>query len=646
MRRGFGIRAKWLTGQAVTTATALVMVTILFAFYDGVRLRTRTERELRSLARVIAEATAAAVYFDDAAVARENLSALLAVDNVRNAWLLDTSYSVLAHVGDEGQSDRRWTVDNVLDRVRRPDELELSETLVVDEDRVGYLVIQADLVGFWDGMRRHLSALLLAAGVAAGIAFLLAGRFASLISKPILELADTMSLIQRDQAFFRRARPQGDDEVGALVMSFNRLLDEIEERDAALRSAKEGLEERVADRTVELEQAKVAAEAASRAKSEFLANMSHEIRTPLNGVMGMMEILSRTTLDLRQGTLVETAHRSGELLLTIINDILDLSKIEAGKLEIEQAPFTVDDVIDGAVSSVSAAARKAGLGIVPTVAPDVPIALMGDVVRLRQVLTNLLSNAVRFTKQGRVLVRVSVGTVDESGLRRVRFEVEDPGVGIHPDAVDKIFESFTQEDGTTTRRFGGTGLGLAICRRLVQAMGGEIGVESQLGRGSTFWFEIHLPEAAKSVAVEPTAAIHDSVRELRVLVAEDNEINQEVVAGHLQDLGCAFDLVSTGSIALRRRKEDSFDVILMDMQMPEMDGPTATREIRRWERETAAPPVAIVALTANARAEDQKTCLDAGMGGYLSKPFTRDQLAAALAKACAGRREATAPSDS
>ncbi len=372
-----------------------------------------------------------------------------------------------------------------------------------------------------------------------------------------------------------------------------------------------------------LMQAKQEAERLAQARSEFLANMSHEIRTPMNGVLGMLNLLRSTPLTEEQHDLLHTAETSAHHLLEILNDILNLAKAEAGQMQLEQVPTDLKALLRETCAMVRPQAQLKGLSLREELPTDTEVYVLTDPTRLRQVLLNLLSNAIKFTEQGEVVARLMLLSTDTTA-HHVRLEVQDTGIGIPPEKQSVIFEPFRQADGSTTRKYGGTGLGLAIARKFVELMGGRIGVQSEVGKGALFWLELKLPisdpPTQTQSAPAPFEASHANITGVRILVAEDNPVNQKVIQRLLDRWGAQYELVSNGKEAVERLSRASFDLVLMDCQMPEMDGYEATRRIRALEAEHGGR-IPIIALTANALEGDREKCLENGMDDYLSKPI-------------------------
>jgi len=491
-------------------------------------------------------------------------------------------------------------------------ELVASEETLDADMRALVLRLRRDTSTLFQAMESRLIATI---GILSLLALAISVLLARSLTRPLQQLSGQIRDYV-DADFVRdehnRIAIHGSDEVGVLA------------RDLAL------MQEKMTDTVASLKEQKRAADAANEAKSLFLANTSHEIRTPLNGVVGVAQLLAQTELNKEQLELASMVQNSARNLQHIVNEILDFSKIEAGRIELDPRPFDLFEELDRTLESYRHEAHARNLAFEVAIDDNVPRRLEGDAGRFLQIVANLLSNAFKFTTEGGVSLRLRCeGSCDEQ-LCTLRCSVSDTGIGVAADAREKIFESFNQEDASTTRRFGGTGLGLAISRQLAELMGGEIGMDSREGEGSTFWFTVRMT-ALTGLPEAPATEAREALARLRVLVVEDNPLNQKITLRMLQKLGCETALAENGREAVTAVESSRYDLILMDVQMPVMDGVDATRLIRAREAQ-AGGHVPILALTANATVHDRDRCLTAGMQGFLTKPVTLDGLQDAMAR--------------
>ena len=472
-----------------------------------------------------------------------------------------------------------------------------------------------------------------------GIFYLLIRRA---IFKPILDLG-TIIRKRASGDTSARATVWFKDEIGTVSASFNAMLEQLTQNDDERRTQERqvmGYAEQLEAKNLEIGMARLAAERATTLKSEFLANMSHEIRTPINGVLGMTGLLLETPLNPQQRKYAETSLQSAESLLVLINDILDFSKIESGKLKLELIAFDLPALINSVIDLLTPKAQAKNIDLLAFTMTDIPHYVMGDPGRIRQIISNLVDNAIKFTNQGYVKLILDLEPeANSDGTTTLKISVKDTGVGIPEDAQTYIFDKFTQADASTTRKFGGTGLGLAICKQLAEMMGGTVGLESKPGAGSVFWFTLRLKTAQASHVVytakkgKPAATANADLTGKHILLCEDNDVNRFFAMELLSRMGCRVTTAENGRIAVDIMYDThDIDLILMDCQMPEMDGFAATRAIREMQKNGATPHIPIIALTALAMKGDRERCINAGMDDYITKPLRRDVLISTLAR--------------
>ncbi len=639
-----------LTRDTVLLAMALGLVlNMVQVTLDYFGARESMEKEVRALIEISHSPASQIAYNIDVRLAEELLDGLLRHPATIDARIVDNDGHTMAAASKSSPSSPyRWISDALFGANRTfSDELKVKQledlplgtlNVTIDTYHYGLLFLQRATYTLVSGFFKSLI-----------LSCALLGIFYFILTRPMMNVINALSRVQAESPEkVRLPVPVNhqDDEIGAMVGVINQHLTTIDTTLAQLRQAESSmknystqLEQEVDDRTREISQKNAALQRGNRAlvkakedavrrarsRANFLASMSHEIRTPLNGVLGMLGLALEGNLDQEQRTRLEIAFTAGQSLLGLLNDILDISKVEAGKLSLENIPFSIKNLIQECATLHAQQANTKKIELITDIDPELPDMFLGDPTRTRQVLNNLLSNAIKFTEEG--TVRIHAARFGGN----LRIDVIDTGIGMSKEGLHRIFSPFSQADTDTTRLYGGTGLGLTLCRQLVEQMHGQILVDSEIGQGTHFTVTLPLPVYAQSAQQPakstPIADTNTPIESLRILLVEDNQVNQLVASSLLKKLGHSVDLAENGKLALEALEEKNYDLVLMDCQMPIMDGYEATRKIRENPKWQTLP---VIAVTANVMQGDREDCLASGMNDYITKPYNRADLKAAI----------------